>query len=203
MLGGRFFNNKASGDPPSPGMPQGPGLDSSRAPGHPGIQDGGDSRMRGCGEEGFLCVFGMLAFPAMGPPTAQQLLASPCHRRRQTTRDQQGGLRTRVGRARVGRDANAARWLTDRREVLGGVCGPESRFSDDVQTPPPVPRPEGSRPVTPHTQTRPSLGAGHLLVICDSASEARADRGSGARPREAGLRVLASVVEAGTRYPPR
>ena len=74
----------------------------------------------------------------------------------------------------MGRDANAARWLTDRREVLGGVCGPESRFSDDVQTPPPVPRPEGSRPVTPRANAGRAQEdeRGHLLVICDSASEA-------------------------------
>ncbi len=99
-----------------PGCPRAPALTvqghqgiAFRKPGHPGIQDGGDSRMRGCGEEGFLCVFGMLAFPAMGPPTAQQLLASPCHRRRQTTRDPTNCRGREQGQQQGGQDQGGPR----------------------------------------------------------------------------------------------
>ena len=98
-------------------------------------------------------MFGGARAPCHGPREGQQLLTCltlttpPADHPTKCRGREQG----RECRTRVGRDANAARWLTDRREVLGGVCGPESRFSDDGQTP--VPLPKGSLRHT--TQTGP------------------------------------------------
>lgn len=89
--------------------------------------------MRERGGEGFLGVRGLLAHPRHGPWAAEQLLPpTPVIAVGRPPDQVQGRGAERESRADQGTSrCHAARWLTDRREVLGCVCGPESRFSDD------------------------------------------------------------------------